>query len=300
MQTRNPQSRQAVESGKLATRNGIRTLDKIPDIRQTLLVSEVLNLDEVESYELIEEAFDQTGEVSAAVAAGLFYSKRLAAVRSLFTLLYAHVTGYGLVTDRIFEVVEKFNVELLSEHLEKGKETLLITNLCRSVRTTVAGMKDAAHSSMSFICDLNRRMVPRVDSMNLECLVSTCIQGLLSGSSLSLTLEICTVPPSDLISPCNANKIKLLYQLTVIDAGALRVPVICMLYKTKNAGIRHSKPFAAFGRAVAAQCCPWNPFIRTTCYSSFSGDTIDNDSTRKQFGGSGGKGFPGTDSSAGG
>lgn len=177
VQTRNPQSRQAVESGKLATRNGIRTLDKIPDIRQTLLVSEVLNLDEVESYELIEEAFDQTGEVSAEVAAGLFYSKRLAAVRSLFTLLYVHVTGYGMVTDRIFEVVEKFNVELLSEHPEAGKETLLITNLCRSVRTTVAGMKDAAHSGISHVCDLNRRMVPRVDSMNLECLVSVAIQG---------------------------------------------------------------------------------------------------------------------------
>jgi len=134
----------------------------------------VLNLDEVESYELIEEAFDLTGEVSAAVAAGLFYSKRLAAVRSLFSLLYAHVTGYGMVTERIFEVVEKFNVELLSERLEGGKETLLITNLCRSVRTTVAGMKDAVHSNMSYICDINRRMIPRVERMNLECLVGCC------------------------------------------------------------------------------------------------------------------------------
>jgi len=135
------------------------------------LLSDNVDLDEVESYCLVEEAFHLTGVVSAAAAAKLFYTKRLDAVRALFSLLHAHIVGYGSLADTTFNIIEGTNVELLKE-TNDNNETVVLKNLCREVKMSSVSFRDAMHGSLSQVENFNRELVPRVDCISRECLVS--------------------------------------------------------------------------------------------------------------------------------
>lgn len=170
VQEKDSESRQTVESGKIATRDGVRTLDAIPDIQETLLLSDELDLDAIDCFHYIEKAFAETGEVSAVAAAGEFYGQRLAAIRSVFILLYNHVTGFGIVPEKTFEILELGNLGLLKETTARG-ETLLVRNLCRSIRSSVATIKDVTNSKIPYVKDSNGEMVPRSECISRESLV---------------------------------------------------------------------------------------------------------------------------------
>ena len=138
---RSSAARQVVSSGKLP--DG-RSLDPVPDIEQTLLLADELDLDELECVSLIELT---APAVSADAAMVEYYERRSSAVNCLITLLVTQVNGYGFVQDDVFAVVEKFNLSTLLGMGAEGNSaasaasaTPLVTNLCASITKTVSSV----------------------------------------------------------------------------------------------------------------------------------------------------------------
>jgi len=193
VQERDTQARQAVKSGKIATKTGVRTLDPEPDIQQIILLSDELNLNEIECVDLIEEALRKTGKVSAAAAAGEFYGKRAAAVHCLTTLLITQVSGYGSIGDEIFGVVEDFNVGMLKE--KRDGSGLLVKNICRRIQESTSAMKDVLHSKLMYIENSmygSRAECMYKESLQLcECLVyACCINQRMAPSDIGALLDL--------------------------------------------------------------------------------------------------------------
>ena len=136
---RSPAARQIVSSGKLPDN---RSLDPVPDIEQTLLLSDELDLDELECVSLIELTAPL---VSADAAIVEYYERRSSAINCLITLLVTQVNGYGFVQDDVYAVVAKFNLSTLlgmgAEENDAGGATPLVTNLCASITKTVASIE---------------------------------------------------------------------------------------------------------------------------------------------------------------
>lgn len=135
---KNEEARRVVSSGKLPDN---KTLDPVPDIEQSLLLSDELDLDELECVSLIETT---APIVSAEAAMEEYFERRSSAINCLITLLVTQVSGYGNVHDDLFAVVEKFNMSTLlgmgCNHGGKEESTILVSNLCASIKETAASM----------------------------------------------------------------------------------------------------------------------------------------------------------------
>lgn len=121
----NPESKSTVESGSIQTVDGLITLDKTPDIDETLLLAGELNIDELFAFSLVYASFQKSGDVSAAAAAGLYYEERLAYILCLQTLLHAQVVDTSQSPD-VYEVIATFNATLLSKISDDNKTTVLL------------------------------------------------------------------------------------------------------------------------------------------------------------------------------
>ncbi len=169
------------------------TLDPTPDIEEILLLSDELDLDEIECVGLVEEGKNKSGRVSAAAGAGEYYEKRLAAIHSLMTMLVTQVSGYGSVDDVLFDIVEQCNVGLLKEG--DGSSTVLVKNLCRSVKESVTALKDVRTSRLQYV--ENSLYSKRTDCMYnesmalCECLVyACCIKQRMTASDIAGMLDV--------------------------------------------------------------------------------------------------------------
>jgi len=129
-------ARKVVLSGKLPD----KMLDPVPDIEQSLLLSDELDLDELECVSLIETT---APIVSIEAAMVEFFERRSSAINCLITLLVTQMNGYGSVQDDLFAAVETFNMETLlgvKGGGEEGGRTVLVGNLCASVRATAGAI----------------------------------------------------------------------------------------------------------------------------------------------------------------
>ena len=192
MQKKDAQSRRAVESGKIATFDGVRTLDRVPDVEQIILLSDEFDLDEIECVGLIQEGKEKTGAVSAAAGAGVYYERRAAAIGCLMTLLITQISKYGSVSDEIFNVVERFNVGLLKE--SEGSSSVLVRNLCRLIKETTVALRDVSRTTIHVIEQSKQRS--RTEIMYNECLelcqclvYACCIRQRMSPADVSTMID---------------------------------------------------------------------------------------------------------------
>ena len=177
----------------MTTEAGVLSLDPTPDIEQILLLSDELDLDEIECAGLVEEGRNKTGRVSAAAGAGEYYDKRMAAIHCLMTMLVTQVSGYGSIKDEIFDIVEQCNVGLLQEG--DGTSTKLVKNLCASARQSIAALKDFRSSRLQYV--ENSLYSKRTDCMYnetiglCECLVyACCIKQRMTSSDIATMLDL--------------------------------------------------------------------------------------------------------------
>lgn len=193
LQKRSSVSRQSVQSGTVTTKTGVRTLDAVPDIQEALLLSDELDLDEIECVGLIEDGLRKTSRVSAAAGAGEYYEKRLSAIHCLMTLLMTQVSGYGSIRDETFHIVEQCNVRLLKESDQNS--TVLVRNICDSVKQCIAALKDVRSSKLQYVENslyTKRTECMYNESMGLcECLVyACCIKQRMTASDIVLMLDV--------------------------------------------------------------------------------------------------------------
>lgn len=178
---RSSAARQVVSSGKLPDN---RSLDPVPDIEQTLLLADELDLDELECVSLIELT---APVVSADAAIVEYYERRSSAINCLITLLVTQVNGYGSVQDDVFAVVENFNLStLLGMGDEKsnvgGGATPLVANLCASVTKTAATIDK---------CPRTRQYKVKECMELCECLVyAACIKQRMGLADVSVLLGV--------------------------------------------------------------------------------------------------------------
>ena len=208
---RSSAARQVVSSGKLPDN---RSLDPVPDIEQTLLLSDELDLDELECVSLIELT---APVVSADAAIVEYYERRSSAINCLITLLVTQVNGYGFVQDDVYAVVEKFNLSTLlgmgaEENDVGGGATLLVTNLCSSITKAVSSMERGP----------SMRQYKIKECMELcECLVyAACIKQRMGLADVSALLDVLrTLLQHDLRQ--HASLMVVVFMLTVLPQESL-------------------------------------------------------------------------------
>ncbi|KAI7838926.1 hypothetical protein COHA_007288, partial [Chlorella ohadii] len=194
----NAESRAAVQSGKLVLPSGPVVLDPEPDIREALLLSDEMKLDEILAVMCVQGALQETGEVSAAAGAGIYFEERRGLLTSLWLLLQAQVmSGNSLPPElyaaicldwvmscdslppelyRLYAVICAFNADLLSQSL--GGRTMLVQRLVELVRDNQ--LEAQPGSRLPTVIDSHGRevdrnaLVTREQTVLCECLAYAC------------------------------------------------------------------------------------------------------------------------------
>ncbi|KAL4457392.1 hypothetical protein ABPG75_012257 [Micractinium tetrahymenae] len=172
----NAESRAAVQSGRPATPAGTVALDPEPDIREVLLLADELKLDEVLAVLCVQGALQETGEVSAAAGAGIYFEERRGLLTSLWLLLQAQVMLADSLPAELYHTICAFNADLLSQSL--GGRTQLVQRLAELVRDN--RLEAQPGSRLPVVIDSHGRevdrngLVQREQTVLCECLVYAC------------------------------------------------------------------------------------------------------------------------------
>jgi len=168
----NHESRQQVQSRTVHTLSrGLLQLDDDPDVRLALLLSDELKLDEIHCVELLLQAHQERGDLSAETAAGIYFDERKALLASLHRLLQFHAAELdstaepdaGGVSSR--EGFFQFTRDLLRARDSSGRSVLL----CRMVDLIKdASLEASASSPLRSVRDSTGQMVSRSSLVQRE------------------------------------------------------------------------------------------------------------------------------------
>ncbi|KAL4853554.1 Nuclear pore complex protein NUP205 [Chlorella vulgaris] len=170
------ESRAAVQSGKPLTPGGLVVLDPEPDIREILLLADELRLDEVLAVMCVQTAEQETGEVSAAAGAGIYFEERRGLLTSLWLVLQAQVMSADSLPRGLYQAICNFNCELLSHSV--SDRTLVIQRLTDLIRANP--LEAPPGSRLPAVIDSAGRevdrnsLVQREQTVLCECLVYAC------------------------------------------------------------------------------------------------------------------------------
>jgi len=167
VQARNPTSRSIIQSGSVNTPDGRINLDSHPDVAEIILLSDELGLDELTSLALVLAAQEQSGMVSAAAAAGIYYEERLASVQSLTLLFHSQVVGSDVLEPDVYATIAACNAALLAE--EREGKTIFVHRLVDLIRS---GTLPTNGTPLSQCIDSCGRAVGHAQLKQRECLVS--------------------------------------------------------------------------------------------------------------------------------
>lgn len=172
----NAESRAAVQSGKPVTPAGPVVLDQDPDVREVLLLADEMKLDELLAVLCVQGALQETGEVSAAAGAGIYFEERRGLLTSLWLLLQAQVMSAESLPADLYRSVCAFNADLLSQSL--GGRTMLVQRLAELLRDNP--LEAQPGSRLPVVIDSHGRevdrnaLVQREQTVLCECLVYAC------------------------------------------------------------------------------------------------------------------------------
>ncbi|KAL4441042.1 hypothetical protein ABPG77_010473 [Micractinium sp. CCAP 211/92] len=189
----NAESRAAVQSGNPLTPAGHVPLDPEPDVREVLLLADELKLDEVLAVLCVQGALQETGEVSAAAGAGIYFEERRGLLTSLWLLLQAQVMLADSLPAELYRTICAFNADLLSQSL--GGRTLLVQRLAELLRDN--RLEAQPGSRLPVVVDSHGRevdrngLVQREQTVLCECLVyACCIRQRLTAADISDLIDL--------------------------------------------------------------------------------------------------------------
>ncbi|GIL51286.1 hypothetical protein Vafri_7316 [Volvox africanus] len=176
--------RQVQQERKVTTgKHGVVALDPEPDVKQALLLSDELRLDEVLCVEYLISAFDERGIFGAEYGAGLYLEERQMTLRCLARLLaldamlqHAHHYAGGQRTP-IEQAIASFVSELLFEKDPSGKQ-ILVSRLVTVLRDT--SLEPRPDTPLPIVRDEAGNPVPRTVLLQKErreaarCLLYCC------------------------------------------------------------------------------------------------------------------------------
>eukprot|EP00887_Chlorella_sp_A99_P002898 scaffold6.g2898.t1 len=113
---------------------GELALDEEPDVREVLLLADDVRLDELLALQCVLVAQAETGEVSAATGAGIYFEERRGVLTALCLLLQAQVMSVGSLPPAVAEAVQTFNGELLGAQ-SGGGAPLLVQRLIELLKS---------------------------------------------------------------------------------------------------------------------------------------------------------------------
>lgn len=152
----------------MTTAHGVIILDQVPDVVEVLLLSDDLQLDELDCLAYILAAQEQTGQVSARAAAGVYYEERLAAIQSVLVLFHAQVTGSGVLPSETYSIVATFNAALLSK-IQDGR-TVILHRIADLIQSSSLCLSDGTR--LPEVVDKYGRVLDRAQVFQRECTVS--------------------------------------------------------------------------------------------------------------------------------
>lgn len=168
MQRPDPATRRLIESGTVNTPDGFIVLDAIPDIREIKILSDELDLNELLALGLVLAGQEQSQEVAAAAAGGIFYDERFAAATSLLRLLHAQVVGAIALPPSLYATIAGFNAKLLQIE-DKDGHTTMLRRLADLIHA--GSLPLAASTQIPLVTDAYGRALSRADVVARECTV---------------------------------------------------------------------------------------------------------------------------------
>ncbi|KAK9829639.1 hypothetical protein WJX72_007011 [[Myrmecia] bisecta] len=152
----NAATRQQIQSKHPALASGQVQLDD-GDVREVLLLSDELKLDELVCLQCIITAQDERGQVSAEAAAGIYFEERRALLATLWTLLQATALPAQDLDDSVNQMITDFVLDLLAQRINGHAQ--LLTRLIDLVKDV--SLEPQAGSRLTRVLDFHDELVDR-------------------------------------------------------------------------------------------------------------------------------------------
>lgn len=146
-------------------------LDTVPDISEMNLMSEEVNLDQLDALSYLREAEKRTGNVSASSGLYQYYEERYAALQAVKLLFQSQIQAPESMHTQVYRTLAVFNASIIT------KSGGFIERLTDLIRSSV-GISAADVARVPFCIDSYGRIVDRAALIRRECTVGyeTCGQ----------------------------------------------------------------------------------------------------------------------------